>query len=89
MTVPIFKEHQKYLQFLCGAKKYQFRCLPFGLSSAPWAFTKLLKPVFAFLRNKGIRLIIYLDDILILSSSEARAQKDSPLKLKCLQIQVS
>ena len=46
-----------------------YTCLPFGLSCAPWAFTKVLKPVVAFLRSLGIRLIIYIDDILVIGKS--------------------
>ena len=30
-----------------------FKCLPFGLSSVPRVFTKLLKPVVGFLRQIG------------------------------------
>ena len=41
---------------------YQFNCLPFSLSSAPWVFTKTLKPVIALLRELGVRLIAYIDD---------------------------
>ena len=47
-------------------KIYEFQCLPFGLSSAPRAFTRLLKPVVAVLRSSGIRIVIYLDDLLIM-----------------------
>ncbi|KZS07305.1 Uncharacterized protein APZ42_028995 [Daphnia magna] len=36
---------------------------------SPRFFTKLLKPVVASLRRKGIRLVIYLDDLIIMSSS--------------------
>ena len=50
-------------------QSFQFTCLPFGLSSAPWIFTKILKPVTALLREHGVRLIIYIDDILIMSES--------------------
>jgi hypothetical protein len=35
----------------------------FGLASALRAFTKLFRSVVAFLKQKGIRLVIYLDDI--------------------------
>ena len=38
---------------------------PFGLSSAPCTFTKLLKPVVANMRKLGSRTILYLDDMLI------------------------
>ena len=68
-TVPIFRDHQKYLRFAVDKIRYQFTCLPFGLSCAPWAFTKVLKPVVAFLRSLGIRLIIYIDDILVIGKS--------------------
>lgn len=45
-------------------------CLPFGLNSAPRVFTKFLKPVVAQLRKIGITLIIYPDDVLIMSESK-------------------
>ena len=35
-----------------------------GLSTAPRIFTKVMKPVVAFIQAKGILIIIYLDDIL-------------------------
>ena len=47
----------------------EFACLPFGLASAPRVFTKLMKPVVALLRQQVIRLIIFLEDILIMAES--------------------
>lgn len=40
LTIPIFKEHQKYLQFRWQGR-LQFQSLPFGISVAPLVFTKL------------------------------------------------
>ena len=60
--------HQKFLQFTWKKSLYQFQCLPFELSCAPRVFTKVMKPIVAFLRERGIKLIIYLDDLLIISS---------------------
>ncbi|KAM8975733.1 LOW QUALITY PROTEIN: uncharacterized protein RCH25_020573 [Pelodytes ibericus] len=71
LTVPVTPDHQPYIQFMWDHTICQFTCLPFGLSSAPWCFTKLLKPVMGFLRRKGVRLIIYLDDLLIMSQDFA------------------
>src|SRR5690606_36165993 len=48
---------------------YRFRALPFGLSSAPWIFTKLVRQVVRLCRSRGIRLMAYLDDFIILGSS--------------------
>ena len=43
-------------------------CVWGKLNTAPRVFTKLLKPVAAYLRKIGIRIIIYLDDFLYLNA---------------------
>ena len=73
-TVPVWKGRQKFLWFVWKETLWEFACLPFGLASAPRTFTKIMKPVVATLRNLGIRLIIYLDDLLILTNSEQTAR---------------
>lgn len=67
--VPVLVDHRHFLRFSFYGKLYQFNCLPFGLASAPFVFTKLLKPVIEHLRNKGIRIVLYLDDAICLGSS--------------------
>ena len=74
LTVPIFSHHRKFLRFQWGRDTFEFVSLPFGLSSAPWAFTKLLRVVIAHLRKLGLRLVIYLDDILVVASSQLAAR---------------
>ena len=71
---PLSQEHQKFIRFLWEETLYEFTCLPFGLAIAPRVFTKVLKPAVAWLRQLGIRLIIYLDDILILAPSKELAE---------------
>ncbi len=68
-TIPVFQGHRKFLRFRWKNKTYEYTCLPFGLSSSPWVFTKLLRVAVAFFRRLGIRLVIYLDDLLIVGSS--------------------
>ncbi|KAI9554908.1 reverse transcriptase [Daphnia sinensis] len=55
---------------------FEFSCLAFGLAPAPRVFTKLLKVVMAVLRKEGIRLVIYLDDILIMNASRKNLGAD-------------
>lgn len=43
---------------------------PFGLSSAPWCFIKLLRPVVLCLHACGLRLIVYLEDLLLMAQEE-------------------
>ena len=40
----------------------------------PLLLTRLTKPIAQYLRSQGIRVLFYLDDILILSDSESSAQ---------------
>ena len=66
-SVSIHRDHRKYLCFSLREKSYQFTCLPFGLTSAPWVFTKTLKPIAALGRELGFRLVIYIDNILLMA----------------------
>ncbi|XP_040266255.1 uncharacterized protein LOC120980933 [Bufo bufo] len=70
--VPLAAHSRDLLRFLWRGETWRFTCLPFGLSSAPWCFTKLLRPVVSWLRSRGVRLIVYLDDILLMHESSAR-----------------
>ena len=69
--VPMAEEDRNYLRFQWKGRAYQFNCLPFSLSSAPWVFTKTTWPVVAALRELGLRMIIYIDDILIVAETES------------------
>ena len=55
-------------------KYFQFAALPFGLSSAPYLFTKLLKPVVI------IPIVIFLDDGLGGDANKIQA------KISCLTV---
>lgn len=67
--VSVRKNHRKYLRFKFQGTIYEFTCLPFGLSCAPRTFTKILKPVLALLRGKGLVSNIYLDDLLLIGNT--------------------
>ena len=61
-SVPIAKPHQKYLKFEWNNMLYKFTCFPNGLAFCPRKFTKLMKPVFATLRQLGHLSSGYIDD---------------------------
>ena len=92
LTIPIHPDHQPYLRFMVGEVNYQFTCLPFGLAClpfglacAPCAFTKIMKAVVTLLRSWGIRVIIYIDDILIMSDSAVLAAQHLEVLTHILQ----
>ena len=60
--VDIADIHWKYLGFAWAGKYYVFTVLPFGLSSACYVFTKLLRPLVCYWRARGLRIVVYLDD---------------------------
>ena len=60
--IPIQEQSRKYLRFHVQGQTYQFKALPFGLSTAPLEFTVIAKEVKLMAIRKGIRIHQYLDD---------------------------
>lgn len=83
--VPINNNHRKYLRFSYNSKLYEFTCLPFGLASAPYTFTKLMKPAVEHLRASGVTCVNYLDDFLILGSSKEECFRNMHLATSLLK----
>ena len=67
--VPLAKEHRKYLRFMWKGTTFEYSCMPNGISCAPRQFTKLMKPVYASLGQKGHKIFGYIDDSLLLSNT--------------------
>ncbi|KAK3093064.1 hypothetical protein FSP39_010639 [Pinctada imbricata] len=51
-----------YLGFHWQGKFFVFTVLPFGLTSAPYVFTKCLRPMVKYWRSEGVNIVLYLDD---------------------------
>ena len=73
--IPIHGSSRKLLRFMLEGTVYQFKALCFGLSTAPQVFTRVFAAVSAWAHSRGIRLLRYLDDWLVLSSSEKKAKE--------------
>lgn len=69
-VVPIHPESRKYLTFQNEDIVYQYRSLAFGLNVAPRLFSKIIRYAIEPLRQEGIRLVYYLDDICLLSKTK-------------------
>ena len=67
--IPIQEQSRKYLRFHVQGRTYQFKALPFGLSTAPMEFTVLAKEVKLMAIHRGIRIHQYLDDWLVRARS--------------------
>jgi hypothetical protein len=76
-SVPIARGHRKYLQFQWRKKLYHYNVLCFGLATAPRVFTKCTKPFLAHFREKGFRISMYIDDILLMHNDQKTLVKQS------------
>ena len=69
-----------YLGFEWRGTYYCFTQCPFGLATACWAFSKLIKAVLHHFRLQGVRCTGYIDDSLWLHQD--------PVRLKAIQVAV-
>ena len=67
--IPIQEQSRKYLRFHIQGWSYEFKALPFGLSTAPMEFTVIAKEVKLMAIHKGIRIHQYLDNCLVRARS--------------------
>ena len=72
--VPIHANSKRLLMFALtdsnGLRVFQFRALPFGLTSAPRVFTKVILPLGHQAHMRAISLLRYLEDWLIRSPNK-------------------
>ena len=85
LHVPIVKHHHHFLHFVWHNVPYQWKLIPFGLAMAPRVFTFLMKPILFLCQCKGLHIVIYLDDILVLICSK-RAGKRAHFYLSSLLV---
>uniref|UniRef100_A0ABD2WZD2 Reverse transcriptase domain-containing protein n=1 Tax=Trichogramma kaykai TaxID=54128 RepID=A0ABD2WZD2_9HYME len=74
--VALHKDSRKYVRFTFEDETYEFVCLAFGLSSAPYIFTKLMKAPTKILRTAGYTNVIYLDDYLAIENTPEKCSKN-------------
>ena len=67
--IPIHSQSRNYMHFHIQDQSYQFKALPFDLSTAPMEFTVVAKEVKLMALQKGIRIHQYLDDWLVRATS--------------------
>ena len=83
--IPIQEQSRKYLRFLVQGRTYQFKALPFGLSTAPMEFTVLAKEVKLMAIHRGIRTHQYLDDWLVRARSQHICLQHTQILVKMCQ----
>ena len=88
LHVPIVKHYRHFLHFVWYNVPYQWKVLPFGLVTAPRVFTSLTKPILFLCHHKGLHIVIYLDDILVLVHSKRAGKRACLFLCSCWSILV-
>ena len=68
-SVPLHQSSGNYVRFSWSGNLYEFLCLCFGLGPAPRIFTTLLKIPVSVLSRINNRMVIYLEDMLIMGQT--------------------
>ena len=84
-SVPIHKNYRKYFRFLWKKQIFEFLVMVFGLTTAPWVFTKITKPLIAFLHSRGARASIYIDDGIGMAQSLTLALQQKDMMVNVFQ----
>ncbi len=77
--VKVASRHTRYLRFGYDGVCYEYQVLPFGLSTAPRTFTRIVRTVAGFLRKKGVEMFQYLDDWPIVGQSREECIRNRDL----------
>ena len=85
LHVPIHPTSRHLLSFQYQGRTFQYRVLPFGLKESPWVFTRLVSTLVGYLRCRGICIHYYLDDWLIVASSQSLLLSHLQESLLCAQ----
>ena len=83
--IDVCPQHMSYLGFCWESEFYCFTVLPFGLSSAPYIFTKCLRPMVDYWRKHAIKIVLYLDDGLGICESHECCKNEAGFVVKSLQ----
>jgi hypothetical protein len=82
--VSILPRHRPFLRFAFEGRAYQYKVLPFGLALSPRVFTKVAEAAIAPMCERGVRILNYLDDWLILAQSREQLCEHRDLVLSHL-----
>ena len=85
LHVPIAESHRCLLLFVYNKELLQWTSLPFGLSAAPHIFATITNWIAEILRSQGMRVVVYLDDFLLVSQNRSKLLAQIPEAVKLLE----
>ena len=83
--VPLHPRHQRYFRFRWANKLYQWVVMPFGYRDAPRIFSKLMGVLAKEGRARGLWMVVYIDDILLMAPSREAILKARDMFVELLK----
>ena len=80
----VCKADRRYMQFMWTGKKFQCIGMPFNLASALRLATKMMAPMIRYIRSCGLRVAIYIDDLISRSQSYKETIEPTQLSVATL-----
>ena len=81
----MYQGEQPWLGMHYDGKFYKWLAMPFGLSTAPREWQRLMRPVVVAMRDKGFLCWVYLDDFLVLAPTKELAAAGAAQLVDLLQ----
>ncbi|KAA6371316.1 MAG: putative reverse transcriptase [Streblomastix strix] len=82
----VYPQHRPYLAFEAVGKVYQYRAMPFGTQHSPIFFAQGLAMVLTKIRGESdIRILNYVDDLLLLHQNKERLRKQTLIIMEILE----
>ena len=69
LQIRFAQDLRRLLRFTWRGRAFECLTLIFGLSEAPWLFSKAMRAPVQWLRKQGVRVVVYLDDLLFIAAS--------------------
>ena len=86
---PIAPHHRQFLRFAYQGRAYQFKVMPFSRSLAPRIFTRCVAAALAPIQARGLTVLPYLDDWLLVSPTAEQAVRDTAVLLGHVDLTVN
>ncbi|MFO0453080.1 MAG: reverse transcriptase domain-containing protein, partial [Pseudomonadota bacterium] len=83
-SVAVKEEYRKFLKIRWRGKIFQFKGMPLGLSQSPYYFNLIASSIAGELRRRGMRLLYYVDDWIILGKSKEEAEKTARIAVELM-----
>ncbi|KAG2228482.1 hypothetical protein INT48_008098, partial [Thamnidium elegans] len=85
LHVGLHPDSRRFLRLKWKNQVYQYCTTAFGLSSSPFVFTKVCRPILEHFRSQGYKISAYLDDWILAASSKELAMQQVQQVVDLLQ----